>query len=90
MSSKSTMILGYWDIRGVSAVSIAKPLGLVDGRGGGRALTVSGLREKGFYSGAKLPTPRRLTQRGRPQPSSRAAEADPCPASGHAGLGERG
>lgn len=45
--SKSTMVLGYWDIRGVSAVPTTEPLGQRDGRGGDRGLRVSGLREEG-------------------------------------------
>lgn len=32
------MVLGYWDIRGVSAVSTVEPLGQRDGRGDGGSL----------------------------------------------------
>lgn len=47
MSSKSAVVLGYWDIRGVSAVSPAELLGEKDGRGGGRGLRIRGLAKKG-------------------------------------------
>lgn len=46
-SSKSAVVLGYWDIRGVSTVSTAEPLDQGDGRRGGWELGASALPEKG-------------------------------------------
>lgn len=82
MSSSKSMVLGYWDIRGVSALSTAEPPGPGDGRRGGgapangphgRAVLGAQPPSRDPSPAASLPSPRRGGDPG-PAPGTRAAE----------------